>query len=64
LSVANGVALARKLKKQSKVTVAFSGDGATSEGEFHEALNLAAVWDLPVIFVIESNQWALSTHKV
>jgi 2-oxoisovalerate dehydrogenase E1 component len=61
LSVANGVALSQKLRKKGKVTVAFSGDGGTSEGEFHEALNLAAVWDLPVIFIIESNQWAIST---
>ncbi len=63
LSVAGGVALGRKLRREAKVTVAFSGDGGTSEGEFHEALNLAAVWDLPVIFVIENNQWAISTPK-
>lgn len=61
LSVANGAALARRLNSEAKVTVAFTGDGGTSEGEFHEALNLAAVWDLPVIFVVENNQWAIST---
>ncbi len=61
LSVADGVALARRLDRSAKVTVAFTGDGGTSEGEFHEALNLAAVWDLPVLFVIENNQWAIST---
>lgn len=61
LSVAGGVALGQKLRRSGKVTVAFTGDGGTSEGEFHEALNLAAVWDLPVIFIIENNQWAIST---
>src|SRR6478672_8789015 len=61
LAIAGGVALAAKLKKESKVSVAFSGDGGTSEGDFHEALNTAAVWDLPVIFVIENNGYGLST---
>lgn len=61
LSVADGVALAHKLKKENKVTLAFSGDGGTSEGEFHEALNTAAVWGLPVIFLIENNGYGLST---
>lgn len=61
LSMANGVALGHLLKKERKVVVAFTGDGATSEGEFHEALNLAAVWDLPVLFVIENNGYGLST---
>lgn len=61
LCVADGIALARKLKKEGKVTVAFTGEGGTSEGDFHEALNVAAVWDLPVIFVIENNGYALST---
>ncbi|MGB1038167.1 MAG: thiamine pyrophosphate-dependent enzyme, partial [Bacteroidia bacterium] len=61
LSVADGVALANKLKGENKVTLAFSGDGGTSEGEFHEALNLAAVWELPVIFLIENNGYGLST---
>jgi 2-oxoisovalerate dehydrogenase E1 component len=61
LSVAGGVALANKLDEKSKITVAFSGDGGTSEGEFHEALNLAAVWDLPVLFIVENNGYGLST---
>jgi len=61
LSVADGVALSNKIDNKQKVTVAFSGDGGTSEGDFHEALNLAAVWDLPVIFVVENNGYGLST---
>jgi 2-oxoisovalerate dehydrogenase E1 component len=61
LAVADGVALAYKLKQENKVSVAFSGEGGTSEGDFHEALNLAAVWDLPVIFIVENNGYALST---
>jgi 2-oxoisovalerate dehydrogenase E1 component len=61
LAIADGVALAYKLKKENKVSLAFSGDGGTSEGDFHEALNVAAVWDLPVIFVIENNGYGLST---
>ncbi len=61
LAIADGVALAYKLKKENKVALAFTGDGGTSEGDFHEALNTAAVWDLPVIFVIENNGYGLST---
>ncbi len=61
LSLATGAALAYKLDERQNVAVAFSGEGGTSEGEFHEALNLAAVWKLPVIFVIENNGYALST---
>ncbi len=61
LAVADGIALASKLSKRGKVTVVFTGEGGTSEGDFHEALNLAAVWELPVIFVIENNGYALST---
>lgn len=61
LAIADGVALAYKLKKENKVSLAFTGDGATSEGDFHEALNVAAVWDLPVIFIIENNGYGLST---
>ena len=61
LPVACGVGLGYKLKKQSRVALAFIGDGATSEGDFHEALNLAAVWKLPVIFLIENNGYGLST---
>jgi 2-oxoisovalerate dehydrogenase E1 component len=61
LALADGTALAHKLKNEQKVSLAFSGEGGTSEGDFHEALNLAAVWDLPVIFVIENNGYGLST---
>jgi 2-oxoisovalerate dehydrogenase E1 component len=61
MALADGVALAHKLKKESKISVAFTGDGGTSEGDFHEALNVAAVWDLPVIFIIENNGYGLST---
>ncbi len=61
MAIADGVALAHKLKKEQKVSVAFTGDGGTSEGDFHEALNVAAVWDLPVIFIIENNGYGLST---
>jgi 2-oxoisovalerate dehydrogenase E1 component len=61
LAIADGIALAHKLKKEQKVALAFSGDGGTSEGDFHEALNVAAVWGLPVIFVIENNGYGLST---
>ncbi len=61
LAIADGVALAYKLDKKNKVSLAFTGDGGTSEGDFHEALNTAAVWDLPVIFVIENNGYGLST---
>jgi 2-oxoisovalerate dehydrogenase E1 component len=61
LAIADGVALAYKLREQRKVSVAFTGEGGTSEGDFHEALNTAAVWDLPVIFVIENNGYGLST---
>lgn len=61
LAVADGIALANQLTKQKKATVVFTGDGGASEGDFHEALNVAAVWDLPVIFVIENNGYGLST---
>ncbi len=61
LAIADGVALAHKLKEEQKVSVAFTGDGGTSEGDFHEALNVAAVWGLPVIFIIENNGYGLST---
>jgi 2-oxoisovalerate dehydrogenase E1 component len=59
--VADGIALASKLKGEKKITVVFNGDGGTSQGDFHEALNVAAVWDLPIIFVIENNGYGLST---
>jgi 2-oxoisovalerate dehydrogenase E1 component len=61
LGVADGIALANKLKKNGKITAVFTGEGATSEGDFHEALNIAAVWELPVMFVIENNGYGLST---
>ncbi|MBA2612506.1 MAG: dehydrogenase [Bacteroidetes bacterium] len=61
LGVADGIALANKLRKDKKVTVVFSGDGGASEGDFHESINTAAVWDLPVIFIIENNGYGLST---
>jgi 2-oxoisovalerate dehydrogenase E1 component len=61
LGVADGIALACKLQKQDRAVLVFSGEGGTSEGDFHEALNVASVWDLPVIFLIENNGYALST---
>lgn len=61
LCVGDGIALASKLKGEKKITVAFTGDGGTSEGDFHEACNIAAVWDLPVIILIENNGYGLST---
>ena len=59
--VATGIALATQLSKDNKITVVFNGDGGTSEGDFHEALNVASVWDLPLIFVVENNGYGLST---
>jgi len=61
LSLAAGAGLASVLKNEKKVAVAFTGEGGTSQGEFHEALNVAAVWNLPVIFIIENNGYGLST---
>tara|TARA_B110000967_G_C18899837_1_gene573891 strand:- start:3720 stop:5624 length:1905 start_codon:yes stop_codon:yes gene_type:complete len=61
LGVADGIALADKLRSEKKVTVVFSGEGGTSEGDFHEALNIASVWGLPVLFCIENNGYGLST---
>ena len=61
MALADGIALADKLRKEEKVTLVYTGEGATSEGDFHEALNVAAVWDLPVIFLIENNGYGLST---
>jgi len=61
MPVADGIALAQKLKNTKQVAISFCGDGATSEGDFHEALNLAGVWKLPVIFIIENNGYGLST---
>ncbi|HEV8266972.1 MAG TPA: thiamine pyrophosphate-dependent enzyme [Thermoanaerobaculia bacterium] len=61
LPVADGLALASQLRGSPRLAAAFTGDGATSEGDFHEALNLAAVWKLPVVFVVENNLYGLST---
>ncbi len=61
LALADGIALADVLKNDQKATLVFTGEGATSEGDFHEALNVAAVWDLPVLFIIENNGYGLST---
>ncbi len=61
LAVADGIALAHRLKKENKVVLVFCGDGGSSEGDFHEALNVASVWNLPIIFVIENNGYGLST---
>ncbi len=61
LGVADGIALAHKLRKEQHCTLVFTGDGATSEGDFHESVNTAAVWDLPVIIVVENNGYGLST---
>lgn len=61
LAIGTGIALGHKLRDERKVALAITGDGGASEGDFHEALNVAAVWDVPVIFVVENNQWGLST---
>jgi 2-oxoisovalerate dehydrogenase E1 component len=61
LGVADGIALGTLLKRENKVTIVYSGDGGASEGDFHESLNVAAVWNLPVIFIIENNGYGLST---
>jgi len=62
LPMAAGIALSFRMKKEKRVAVAFMGDGATNEGTFHEALNMASVWDLPVVYVVENNLYAASTH--
>ncbi|MEO3405164.1 dehydrogenase E1 component subunit alpha/beta [Mucilaginibacter sp. CAU 1740] len=61
LALADGIALADVLADNKKSTLVFTGEGATSEGDFHEALNIASVWKLPVIFLIENNGYGLST---
>jgi len=61
LGVADGIALASKLKNKNQATAVFTGEGGTSEGDFHEALNVASVWQLPVLFCIENNGYGLST---
>lgn len=63
LGLACGLALREKQLKTGKCVLAFTGDGASSQGDFHEALNVAAVWDLPVVFVVERNYWGLSTPE-
>jgi len=64
LGIADGIALASKIRKENKATLVFTGDGGASEGDFHEALNVASVWDLPVIFAVENNCWGLSTPSI
>ena len=61
LGIADGIALSHKLNQAQKATLVFTGDGGASEGDFHEAVNVAAVWQLPVIIGIENNAWGLST---
>lgn len=61
MGIADGIALASRLGKEKKATLVITGDGGASEGDFHEAVNVAAVWGLPVIFLVENNQWGLST---
>ncbi|WP_231460371.1 thiamine pyrophosphate-dependent enzyme [Pedobacter sp. Leaf132] len=63
MALADGIALADVLAKKQKATLVYTGEGATSEGDFHEAVNVAAVWNLPVIFLIENNGYGLSTPK-
>ncbi len=63
IPIANGVALASKMKKTKRVAVSFFGDGASNQGSFHEALNLASIWDLPVVFICENNSYAESTPQ-
>ena len=58
--VADGIALAHRLKGEKKLTAVFNGDGGTSEGDFHEAVHVAAVWDLPVLFIIENNGYGVA----
>lgn len=62
IPTAVGAALSFKMRKTDQVAVVFFGDGATNQGTFHESVNLAAIWDLPVVFVCENNQYAESTH--
>jgi pyruvate dehydrogenase E1 component alpha subunit len=62
IPIAVGAALAFKMRGEDRVAVPFTGDGATNTGNFHEGLNMASIWDLPVVFVVENNQYAVSTH--
>ncbi|MBX7203516.1 MAG: dehydrogenase E1 component subunit alpha/beta [Bacteroidia bacterium] len=61
MGVADGIALAHKIRQEKQITAVFTGDGGSSEGDFHESLNVAAVWDLPVLFIVENNGYGLST---
>jgi pyruvate dehydrogenase E1 component alpha subunit len=61
LPIAAGIALSFKMRKEKRVAVAFMGDGASNEGAFHESMNMAAIWDLPVVFVVENNLYGAST---
>ncbi len=61
MGVADGIALANKIQKNNEAVLVFTGDGGASEGDFHESVNVAAVWQLPVIIIVENNQWGLST---
>ncbi len=63
IPIATGAALSIKMRRSAQVALAFFGDGATSQGAFHEAANLAAVWELPVIYVCENNLYAVSLHQ-
>ncbi|MCK5850352.1 MAG: thiamine pyrophosphate-dependent dehydrogenase E1 component subunit alpha [Kiritimatiellae bacterium] len=62
IPIATGVALSSKLKKTSRVTICFFGDGASNQGTFHESLNMAGLWNLPVVFICENNMYAMSNH--
>jgi acetoin:2,6-dichlorophenolindophenol oxidoreductase subunit alpha len=62
IPIAAGLALAAKIRKTGQVAVCFFGDGAANEGTFHEGINMAAIWDLPVVFVCENNCYGASTH--
>lgn len=62
IPIATGIALGFKMKKESGVAVCFMGDGATNEGAFHEGVNMGAIWDLPVVYVVENNLYGASTH--
>ena len=61
IPIATGMALAFKMKKEPRVAVCFTGDGATNEGAFHEGINMGAIWDLPVVYVVENNLYGAST---
>ena len=62
MPIAAGLALSSKYKKEDLVTLCFFGDGAVNQGEFHETLNLASVWKLPILFLLENNLYGMGTH--